>query len=65
MKTYVYRIDFESADGSNWGWELVEAKTVDEAIWIFRQEYRKEVYNITDVLRRIGKESGKEIWKNR
>ena len=65
MKLYVYRIEYEMADGSDWGWELIKASTVDDAIWVFRQYYGKEDYLITDVLRRIGKESGTDVWKDR
>lgn len=70
MKTYVYRIDFATIEsvkglGSDFGWDLFEAKTTDEAIEIFRSYYPKNKYMISDVYRMIGKKSGYDVWKNR
>lgn len=63
MRHYVYRIEFETA--GDWGFEYIEARTTDEAIEIFREYCPKGVYWITNVLRQIGKESGREVWADR
>ena len=65
MKTYIYRIDFVSNNGNDYGFEMVEALTADEAIKIFREYYEKGKYMISDVFRMIGKKSGIEAWKDR
>lgn len=64
-KIFIFRIDFETADGDDYGFELIEAHDVDEAITIFRDYYEKDEYLITDVLKRIGKESGTNVWAAR
>ncbi len=61
----VYRIDYILVDGTDYGFELIEAHTIDEAIEIFRSYCSKEKYRISDVLKRIGMESGTEVWKDR
>lgn len=60
-----YRIDFVTADETDWGFEMIEAHTADEAIEIFRQYYSKEKYRISDVLKRVGRKAGAEAWAER
>lgn len=61
-RTYVYRIDFEVVGGFDCGFEFIEARTADEAIDIFRETYTKDKYMISDVLKRIGKDAGLNVW---
>lgn len=64
-RTYVYRIDFEILGGYDCGFELIEARTTDEAISLFREKYSFDKYMISDVLRRIGKDAGLNVWAMR
>ncbi len=64
-KTFIYRIDWVTDNYEDTGFEYIEARTTDEAIEIFRQWYKKDKYHIIDVFKRIGKESGEEIWRDR
>lgn len=64
-KTFIYRIDWITDYYEDYGFEYIEARTTDEAIDFFRQYYKKDKYHIIDVFKRIGKESGKEVWKDR
>lgn len=60
---YIYRIEFEMGD--DWGYEYIEEQTTDRAIELFREYYSKDKYHITNVLRQIGKKSGREAWADR
>lgn len=52
-RIYNYRIDFKTTDNTDYGFEMVEAHTTDEAIKIFRSYYPIDIYRITDVYRKI------------
>lgn len=64
-RTYVFRIDFEILGGYDSGVEFIEARSADEAISIFREKYSFDKYMISDVLRRIGKDAGLNVWAMR
>lgn len=52
-KFYDYRIEFETVDKSDCGFEIVEASGIEEAIEIFRAYYAIEDYRITDIYRKL------------
>lgn len=52
-RVYDYRIEFETIDGSDCGFEIVEASGIEEAIEIFRMYYAIEDYRIAEVYRKL------------
>ena len=45
-----YRIDYEYQDGSDWAWDIVEARTAQDAVNVLRASLSIEIH-ITAVYR--------------